>query len=285
LAITRGEQRCTLSAPDLAIDHHADEPYAALIFRVDCPASGALDVRSNLLFELDDSHRSLLTVNADTNHTVTVLTSDSRAWIEKRERFAAWDALARFVAQGVWHIWIGFDHLAFLMLLLLPLSRGALDRDRASIAQHVKRILKVVTAFTVAHSITLACAALGYVNLPSRWTEAAIAASIVIAAIANLMNRTDRFGIAMAFGFGLIHGLGFASALADITTNTTSRVLPLIGFNLGVEIGQLAVVAAVFPFLFLWNSSPQFKQRTVITGSAAMGALGVAWLVQRTLLF
>jgi hypothetical protein len=114
--------------------------------------------------------------------------------------------------------------------------------------------------------------------------EAAIAASIVIAAVANLLNVAARFGIAMAFGFGLIHGVGFAGALADIATDTQHRVLALFGFNLGVEIGQLVVVAAVFPILFLWLSTPQFKQRVMTAGSAAMGALGVAWLLQRTVL-
>jgi len=279
--ISRGGERCALTAPDIAVDRHADEIYAVVTLQTECRSAGVIQVESNLLFELDDSHRSLLAVNTDSGNAVTVLTTGSRTWTETRSRAAAWHSLLRFISQGIWHIWIGFDHLAFLLLLLLPISREAAG---ISVRGRIQRILKVVTAFTAAHSLTLACAALGYVQLPSRWTEAAITASIVVAAIANLMHRTDRFGLAMAFGFGLIHGLGFASALADIATTTVSRVLPLIGFNLGVELGQLAVVAVLFPLLFRGNHSPQFWRHTVTIGSAAMGLLGVAWLVQRTLL-
>jgi len=288
LVINRGAEACTLSAADIAIDKHADEVYAVLAMLAQCPATGVLQVQSNLFFEIDDSHRTLLATTDSNDNTITVLTHDARTWSQSATPAdsiaATWAAFQRFVAQGIMHIWIGFDHLAFLLLLLLPLTRAANTADNARATHHIKQILKVVTAFTAAHSITLACAALGYVQLPSRWVEAAIAASIVIAALANLSNAAARFGIAMAFGFGLIHGLGFASALADITANTASRVVPLIGFNLGVEIGQLVVVAATFPILFLWRGSLQLKERTVVAGSLVMGALGVAWLAQRTLL-
>jgi hypothetical protein len=279
LVVARGEQSCMFGTPEIAVDSHADELYAVFDMSTSCAGEGALRVQSNLLFELDDSHRSLLTVNNGDNSLVAVLTNNAREWTQDAP-MGAWRSFVSFVGQGVWHIWIGFDHLAFLMLLLLPLAREA----NVATAERVTQILRVVTAFTVAHSITLICAALGILELPSRWVEATIAASIVIAAVANLLNVAARYNIAMAFGFGLIHGVGFAGALADIATDTQHRVLALFGFNLGVELGQLVVVAAVFPILFLWQTPSRVRQRAMVAGSAAMGMLGVAWLLERTVL-
>jgi hypothetical protein len=285
LHIRRGDQPCAFGASELMIDQHADGPYAVLSMPLTCPTTGALALQSDLLFDIDDSHRSLLNIDTDSMHIVTVLTSDTRTWTATATNAGHWSAFARFVEQGVWHIWTGFDHLAFLMLLLLPLARpSSIQTPTARWTAVVGGVLRVVTAFTVAHSITLACAAFDYVHLPSRWVEAAIAASIVIAGIVNLLPRASRYGVAMAFGFGLIHGLGFASALAAITANSASRLLPLLGFNLGVEVGQLAVVSAVFPLLFLNKASPLFKRRAVAAGSLCISAMGMVWLVQRTLL-
>jgi hypothetical protein len=280
LHISRGEQPCALGISELMIDQHADGPYAVLSMPLTCPATGALTLQSDLLFDIDDSHRSLLNVVTDSTQVVTVLTSNARTWTATETGAEPWSAFARFIEQGVWHIWTGFDHLAFLLLLLLPLAR----LPAACWPEVSGGVLRVVTAFTVAHSITLACAAFDYVQLPSRWVEAAIAASIVFAGLVNLLPRAGRYGIAMAFGFGLIHGLGFASALAAITANSASRLQPLLGFNLGVEVGQLVVVAAVFPLLFLKKASPSLKRRAVAAGSLCISALGMVWLVQRTLL-
>jgi len=278
LAIARGEQRCSFGKSQLAIDTRAGESYAALILQASCPTNGAVRVKSDLLFGFDDSHRTLLTVRSGQSEKVAVLTNTAREWNESTGASAAF---LRFVGQGMWHIWIGFDHLVFLGLLLLPLLQS--QQRWTTIAGEV---LHIVTAFTLAHSITLLCAALGYVNLPSRWVEASIAASIVIAAFANLLRVPVRFGILMAFGFGLIHGFGFAGALAGILEASTAgaaRLVPLLGFNLGVEIGQLAVVAAVFPLLFA-RRGLLMSQRAIAVGSLAMGACGFHWLLQRTVL-
>jgi len=285
LKIRRGDKPCALSASDLLIDHHPDGPYAVLLMRLECVEAGVLALQSNLLFDIDDSHRTLLSIDTPDTHTVTVLTSNTRTWMAPQKKAGQfhtehWSAFLRFVEQGVWHIWTGFDHLAFLLLLLLPLARI----KSSQWTQNAAPVLRVVTAFTVAHSITLACAAFNYVQLPSRWVEAAIAASIVITGIANLSPRASRYGIAMAFGFGLIHGLGFASALAEITETAANRLLPVLGFNIGVELGQLVVVAGVFPLLFLNKGSLSFKHHAVTAGSLCVSALGMVWFVQRTLL-
>ncbi len=140
------------------------------------------------------------------------------------------ELLWTYVREGALHIWGGLDHLLFLLCLLLPglaIWRG----EPATLARHA---LTVITAFTVAHSITLAAAALDWVVLPDRWVEACIAASIVIAAVLNLMPGQRRHQWALAFGFGLVHGLGFANGLRELGLSSTHFIETLLAFNLGV---------------------------------------------------
>jgi hypothetical protein len=147
------------------------------------------------------------------------------------------------------------------------------------------KVLKVVTAFTVAHSITLSLAVLGYVHLPSRLVESAIAASVVVAALNNLVPLFGEGGWMVAFGFGLLHGFGFANALRDLGLQHGQLAVTLFGFNLGVEIGQLAIVSAFLP-LALSLRRLLFYQRFILRfGSAAIIVVASTWLAERALDF
>lgn len=173
-----------------------------------------------------------------------------------------------FVAMGVEHIIGGLDHLLFLVALL-ALSRGLLPT------------VSIVTGFTVAHSITLSLAALGIVHVPSRIVEPLIAASIVWVAVENLVAPAGagrRWLIAAVFG--LVHGLGFASALTELGLPRDALVGALIGFNIGVELGQLAFVALVMPPL-VWASRPGRLPRLPQILSAVVALVGIAWFVER----
>ena len=142
-------------------------------------------------------------------------------------------------------------------------------------------MLKVVTAFTLAHSITLSLAALQVISLPSRFVESTIAASVVLAALNNLRGTIERRRWVMAFVFGLVHGFGFASVLADLGLPQGALVLALVGFNVGVEVGQVAIVVAFVPIAF-WLRHTQFYRRGVLTAGSLLVALVAAyWFVQR----
>lgn len=176
-----------------------------------------------------------------------------------------------FFRLGVWHILTGFDHLLFLGALLICVRRAG-------------PMLGVITCFTLAHSVTLALAAMELVNISSRIIEPLIAASIIIVGIENFVRREaqgDRYF--MAAGFGLIHGFGFAGALRETGLGRTGGeiAMPLFSFNIGVEAGQLAVAAMVVPLLFLCRRSPGF----VLWGPPAISAVVIVlsgyWLVQR----
>ena len=140
-----------------------------------------------------------------------------------------------------------------------------------------------MTAFTAAHSVTLSLATLGFVELPSRWVESAIAASVVLAALNNLWPIADSRLWVAAFGFGLVHGLGFASVLRDLGLSGGSLWPSLLGFNLGVEAGQLAIVAAFLPLAFVLRGSLFYRRYAVGAGSIAIALVATVWLVERSL--
>ena len=204
------------------------------------------------------------------------------------------ELLWSYAREGALHIWSGLDHLLFLLCLLLPglslgLVRASAVSASASAAEPVSgspRLLmiyaaKVVTAFTVAHSFTLAAAALDWVVLPDRLIEAAIAASIVLSALLNLWRGKGSYQWKLAFGFGLIHGLGFANGLRELGLSASHFIETLLAFNLGVEFGQLAVVIAVG--VLLW---PMMRSERAVSAIQRWGSLGIlvlasVWLVER----
>lgn len=279
---------CAGRPADHLVDRRSDGTYAVLRFDVDCPAAPrALGLRYDLFAELDPRHRGV--VHVDGGGAARTLVVGGRRSTEHVELASAgaWQTIADFWRDGVWHIWVGFDHILFLLALLLP---AVLRRDAAGgwhavggFGEAFGETLKVVTAFTVAHSITLTLAALGAIHLPSRLVESAIAASVVLAAVNNAFPLFSERRWLFAFGFGLLHGFGFASVLAEPGLPTTSLVLALLGFNAGVESGQIAIVAAFLPLAYLARRSWAYQRFTLVGGSCAVAVLALVWLLERAL--
>jgi len=283
LELTSAGTACTLAVADLLTEHHSDGAYAVLMLAGSCPRAGpALGVEYRLLFDLDPTHRGLLQYIEDGHVHSIIFSADARA--RTVSAGTAWQQLAAYVHEGVWHIWLGFDHILFLLSLLLP----AVLVRRANAWHAADRfggafwdVARIVTAFTLAHSITLSLAAMGIVSLPSRWVESAIALSVVLAAVNNIFPVVGHGRWIAAFAFGLIHGFGFASALADLGLPSGSLALSLFGFNVGVEIGQLAIVCAFLPLAFLLRASWAYRRVVLAGGSAAIATIAGAWLIER----
>jgi hypothetical protein len=185
---------------------------------------------------------------------------------------------------GIWHIWSGIDHLLFLLSLLLPavlVRRHNRWEAVPMAAPAFMNIVKVVTAFTLAHSITLSLAAFDVIRLPGRLTESVIAASIIVAALNNVFPRITEGRWRIAFAFGLLHGFGFASVLSDMGLPQGARLVSLVAFNMGVEVGQLAVVLAVMPVAYLLRATRFYRRGVMPWGSSAIAALALVWFVQR----
>lgn len=284
LAITRGGV-CPLEFTGLQVDDHTDGGYAVLHLGGVCPAAaGALSLQYRLLFDLDQLHRGLLRLTLDGATYTTVLAPTSGLVQFGATQASRWTQFTQYLVEGIWHIWIGFDHILFLLSLLLPAVLVFQERrwqGVPSFTQASREVLWVVTSFTAAHSITLSLAALGLVSLPSRLVESAIALSVVLAAANNLWPVVEHRRWLVAFGFGLIHGFGFASVLAELGLPADALVLSLLGFNAGVEVGQMAIVAGFLPVAFLLRNTRLYVRDVFGLGSWLTMLVALVWLLER----
>lgn len=283
----RGDDRvCPLVAdPKVAVVSHSDGTYAVLRFDARCDAPvQVLSADYRLFFDLDPLHRGILRVEgggASRAETVSASSHEARFDLKSSGRGRQF---VKIVKEGIIHIWEGYDHVLFLLALLLPSVLRRQDKGWApvpALKPAIFDVLRIVTAFTVAHSITLSLAALGVVTLPSRLVESAIAASVVLAALNNLwpILRQDRW--MAAFLLGLMHGFGFSSTLMDLELPQGSLVTTLSGFNLGVEIGQVTIVCIFVPLAFAARRTLAYRRVGLVAGSVAIGVLAMVWLIER----
>lgn len=285
LRLSADAKACTPRLDALLTDRHSDGAYAVLRFTAACPASVArLSVEYRLLFDLDPQHRGLTSITANgTTRTAVFSPSEARQQFETGVA-APLRQLLDFGSEGVWHIWIGIDHLLFLVALLLPsmLVRTADGwKPVGNASQAFWNVFRIVTSFTVAHSITLSLAALQIASLPSRWVETAIAASVLLAALNNLYPVVRGRLWLVAFAFGLVHGFGFASVLIDLGLPRDALVVSLLGFNLGVELGQLVVVLAYFVIAYALRETRFYRRVAMTGGSALIALIALVWMIER----
>ncbi|MEM7355893.1 MAG: HupE/UreJ family protein [Acidobacteriota bacterium] len=286
LLVSSGETDCTLRRGEQLVDRHSDGVYSVLRFVAECPSRGELSLDYRLFFDLDPSHRGLLRVDTPQSVRTAVLSPQSARFDLVHQQPGAWRELVEYWREGVWHIWIGFDHILFLLTLLLGAvlcREGRSWRPVESFRPALLQVAGIVTAFTVAHSVTLALAVLGWINLPARWVESAIAATVVLAAINNLYPVLPGKRWMIAFALGLIHGFGFAGVLAELGLPGGALVMALVGFNLGVETGQLAIVLLFLPIAFLLRESWFYRRVVFATGSVLVALIAAAWFVERSL--
>lgn len=285
LELSASEKECPLRVIEHLVDDHSDGAYAVLRFAATCGgAADALRVGYRLFFDLDAQHRGLLRIESAGQTRTAIFSNTSPVQQFTVASAGSMRQFLDYTAHGVWHIWLGFDHLLFLLSLLLPAVLIRVDRawvGAERFGDAFRDVVQVVTAFTLAHSITLSLAALDVVQLPSRWVESAIAASVILAALNNLFVIAGGSRWLFAFAFGLIHGFGFASVLADLGLPHDALLLALVAFNIGVELGQLVVVAAFLPLAWLLRGRWIYRQGVRAGGSLLVIALASVWLVER----
>ena len=243
--------------------------------------SSSLIIKSNLMDKLSRGHREYFKLTNAAGGTIAerlLDTNNATAEVTAGELSAAlgrWHTFKQFLLLGIEHILLGFDHLCFLIALLL-------------VATTLGSVLKIVTSFTLAHSITLALAAFDKVTLSPSIVEPMIAVSIVYVGLENIWRRgKDIEGRwLLTFAFGLIHGFGFAGVLKDLNIGAggSGIAVPLVSFNVGVELGQLAVAALVWPLLQWLRNRPAFTTKLVPVGSLLVAIAGGYWLIERTLM-
>jgi hypothetical protein len=289
LAIQGDGAPCAIVPGEQLVDNHTDGAYTVLDLRIDCPKPpSTLTLSYRLFADLDPQHRGLLNLESHGQTRTAVLGPQAPTQSFELKSFGPLDQFLAYGREGVWHIWIGYDHILFLLSLLLP---AVLVWDPAGwrASQRFREgfvdVLKIVTSFTLAHSITLSLATLGVVSLPSRWVESAIAASVALAALNNAFPVVRGRRWTVAFGFGLIHGFGFASVLADLGLPQGALLLALVGFNLGVEAGQLAIVSAFLPLAFGLRHTWLYRKLVFVGGSLLIALIAATWLAERVFNF
>lgn len=285
LALQADGQPCALKAGEQLVDSHTDGAYTVLRFEAACAAAPKqLQIEYRLFADLDPQHRGLLNLKSTAGVRSAVFSPQAAVQGFELAELGGFGAFTQYVVEGVWHIWIGFDHILFLLSLLLPAVLVWRLKAWAPVERFADAffdVLKIVTSFTVAHSITLTLATLGLVSLPSRAVESTIAASVVLAALNNLFPLVHGRRWAVAFGFGLIHGFGFASVLADLGLPQGALALSLLGFNVGVELGQLAIVAVFLPVAYALRRTRFYRWAVFVGGSALIALVSLGWFVDR----
>jgi HupE / UreJ protein len=285
LTIQADGAACRTGATEQVVDNHSDGAYTVLMLRIECaqaPKQLALDYK--LFSDIDPQHRGLLQLEAKEGTRAAILGPHAPVQTFELKTPSRLEQVLDYGREGVWHIWIGFDHILFLMSLLLPavlVWRQGMWRPANRFGEAFWDVFKIVTSFTVAHTITLSLATLGAIELPSRWVESAIAASVVLAALNNVFPLVHGRRWMVAFGFGLIHGFGFASVLADLGLPQQTLLLALVGFNVGVECGQLAIVALFLPLAYAARRTWLYQKLILVLGSLLIVLIALAWFSER----
>lgn len=273
-----------------ALEDRVDGAYLVLQLRARCEPGAALELDYRLFREVDPTHRGLLRVEADGAAAPSARSLDPAtgpvqvAW--SGGAASAPPSGAGFFRDGVHHILIGYDHVLFLVCLLLPAVMRRRDGAWEPVANWREAawpMAGMVTMFTVAHSITLALAGLGLVTISPRVIEPAIAVTIMVAALDNLHPLLRGRRKLFSFLFGLIHGFGFAGVLGELDLPTRGFVTALLQFNLGVEAGQLIIVSVALAVLVALRGWPGYRPVVLRSGSMLAVAVAMFWLFERVL--
>jgi hydrogenase/urease accessory protein HupE len=256
-----------------ALEQRSDGVFVRLAAPATCEAgkAGDIELRYTAMQEIDADHRAILL-----HPSGAIVLQPSDAWRSANGQTSIWATLSSFIALGIGHIGSGADHIAFVICLVLGIAPRSQWRE----------LLATITAFTLGHSITLVAATLGWVGSPA-WVEPVIAASIAIAAAVNLIPQRMQWlqslwpKAAIAALFGLIHGLGFSGAMTEAQVPEGSLLWALAGFNIGVEIGQLLIIAAWSIVYFALHRWAGYKKYFVPTACWALIALSLYWLIER----
>ena len=284
--------RCVPTIGGHAIDHHSDGTYLVLTLAAPCRVADRLKIDYRLFTEIDPTHRGIVRIAFGSSAPALVVL-DPASGAKLIDRSGRTDSgsgkgddpfAGGFFPAGVHHILIGYDHVLFLICLLLPAVLVRSEGGWRAVAKWTeagKPLLITVTAFTIAHTITLALAGLRIVELSPRIIEPAIAATIVFTAVGNIWPTRFRESAAMPFAFGLVHGFGFADVLRELDLPLGQFVWALLRFNLGVEAGQLIIVALALTPLFLLRRWRFYRRAILIPISIAATVVATIWFAER----
>tara|TARA_R110001592_G_scaffold315880_4_gene592031 strand:- start:750 stop:1838 length:1089 start_codon:yes stop_codon:yes gene_type:complete len=280
ISISSDGDSCPLVIKLAGLSEHSDGPYGVWLIRSTCLAQAEVQLSYSLLFDVDPLHRALLVSDISGEKQLGVLSPSSNT-AKLGERVSALETAEVFLWQGAVHLLLGYDHMLFLLALLLPATRLRKHGVHLPLRKVFTDVALVVTMFTLAHSFTLVAASLGWFSLPSQPVEIAIALSISLAAVLALMDVDYRFQRGLAMGVGLIHGFGFAGVLSDLLAASSLKLLALGSFNVGIELAQLLLVFIVLPLLYRWSAQAHYQRWVFPAAGLSLAASGLYMAAQR----
>jgi hypothetical protein len=276
---------CALEFTPAPMEWNREQDVVRLHLVSTCPtAPTRFGIHCDFMFDRDATYRVYFSVEDARAISAGVLRKDQRTATFDVKQFHFFSVFAEFVREGVWHIWTGLDHMLFLTALLLPaplLRLGGAWQPRNALWPTAREVVKVVTSFTLAHTLTLCLSFFGVLVPPARWVESGIALSVFAAAWNNLQPFLPGRAWTMALTFGLVHGLGFAGALKNLSLPRHAQGLALGAFNLGVELGQLALVVVLLPLLHLTSRRRWYPRLVMGVGSLAIAWMAMIWFFER----
>lgn len=280
---------CQLQPIDLQVSHYSDGAYGTVLFETSCsdkPVT-SLEVQYDSLFDFDAQHRGLLSLSYRQTINTYVFSDQNRTF--------SFDALAGgtsrqfvlFIKEGMNHIFKGYDHMLFLVALVLPAVYFR-RRRKYEPQEHFRPVffatVKVITAFTAAHTLSLCLTTFSIVSPPpSRLVEGLVAFTILLTALNNMYPILEERLWFAGFGFGLVHGIGYASVLSDLGLTGWELAVPLVGFNVGVELAQTLIVGAFLPFAYLLRRTRFYHWTFLVGGSILTAILASIWILEQAL--
>ena len=315
ISIMIDQQACHITILDFQVYRRVHQSYIKLPILLDCPLPKQdVTLKYNLFFDVDKDQK-LFVKTSQSEAKPRIMSAREQEIDLPMKKGSLWDAFVEFLVEGIWHIWMGFDHILFLLMLLIPSVYTYHDKQlgvlikpthslrlrrktavesfisgfnqntqlipRKTFAAVFKEILKITTAFTLAHSITLALSVTEVLTLPPNFVEVAIALSVLFTAINNIYLFTRTKTWIIAFAFGLIHGFGFANVLHELLNKKEDFVGMLLGFNLGVEIGQMVIVIALLPLLYFVRKTHFYRKAIMIGFSTLTAIIASIWAIER----
>lgn len=278
LSLVSADGECAINFNDPKIQHTGIDTWAILDFSSQCPDNAPLsEIYYQFLFSEDTNHRGILAWNGQ----VQVASPENRKVTSPQTSTHFVTLAPQFFIEGIWHIWIGWDHLLFLFVLIMAIYFS----KKQTSTSPLNRTIQLITAFTIAHSITLIAATLGWVNISIHLIELYIAVSVILAGLLLFFPISILPEWSIAFIFGLIHGFGFANVLQQLELPSQHFFTALLTFNLGIEAGQILILIALLPLLKFAASKAQLHQYAISTTAVISISIGSYWAWERASIF
>lgn len=279
LQFKASNSNCSITfGSDISLFNSYGETLLKQPINFNCPLP--VTVHYTALFDSTSDHKLLVNWAFEEGQSQAIIDNPDQHWEVQASSQSAWETFLFYLYQGMIHIWIGLDHVLFVLTLLLHYVNKPRQTDITNRTINIKSMIWLVTGFTIAHSITLTLTALDWISVSSKWAEVGIAISVAYSAL-NVVTHWIKRLMLMTVAFGLLHGLGFAGALSELGLSKSHQLTSIIGFNLGVEIGQIAIILVAIPLLLLLNKHEKVRKLLVPFVSIAIFLLGILWVWQR----